>query len=97
MKDTKSWIEYMKSDEWARLRNIRLRIAGYRCENEVAVYDSRHFARCENTKELQMNHLVYPQYPYAENDNIENVRIYCAECHDTYHYGEPAIGEGNWL
>ncbi len=63
--------DYLKSDEWRRLRLMVLRRAGGRCE------------RCgKNNGEWNVHHLTYDR---RGNELLSDLVLLCKRCHDVAH------------
>ena len=79
------WDEYHKSEAWLRLKNQAMIVAGYRCQCGEGIN------RCINTTQLELHHDKYPYIPRLRPmlpefyDTIDNVRILCRDCHETFH------------
>jgi hypothetical protein len=73
------WESYRQSNEWKELKRLALARSGYRCQ----CGDDHESTRCGNTTLLEMHHDRYPRF--QESDSIENVRILCLGCHETFH------------
>lgn len=63
--------EYLKSDSWAKLRDLVRKRANYKCE--LCGYQL-----------FDVHHIKYPKNGY-ENDSIENLVGVCRRCHDILH------------
>ena len=64
-------IEYMKSIEWRLLKGERLRIADHKCE------------KCgEDRRALHLHHITYERLGEEE---IDDLRILCSDCHLSIH------------
>ena len=61
--------EYLKSDTWQKLRSVRLKIDGYKCQ------------RCGRPFDLQVHHLFYPEELGTE-DPYRDLITLCDYCHE---------------
>lgn len=63
-------LAYMKTEQWAELKQTRLMIAQYKCEC------------CGSTNRLHLHHVNYER---LTQELIEDVAILCEECHNKLH------------
>ena len=59
--------DYYHSDEWKRVRELRLNYDNYQCRN------------CGSTKNLQVHHKRYT--PHGRENIIDDLITECDECH----------------
>ena len=64
--------DYTHSSVWSALREMRLRIDGYRC------------VQCGSGINLSVHHIRYPDVWGLENVN-EDLRTLCDKCHEKVH------------
>ena len=67
---TEKKTKYLKSDKWKNKKKQRLIIAEYRCE------------KCSNQNNLSCHHVTYIR---LGDENINDLRILCQDCHDKLH------------
>lgn len=63
-------IDYMNSEEWDNLKELRLVMASYCCE------------ACGNKYSLHLHHITYRR---LTREDLDDVRILCASCHSRLH------------
>ena len=76
---TFDWEWYKRSDKWKLLKESANLRSGYQCQ----CMEDCEEERCGNTLLLEMHHDRYPSCPGL--DTIENVRMLCRECHESFH------------
>ena len=64
--------QYFKSDDWHNLKLKRLKLSNNQCEAE----------NCFNIKNLELHHRWYSN---LGNEDIDDVRIVCRQCHQAVH------------
>jgi hypothetical protein len=71
--DSISYSEYLKSDHWSHIRQIKLEASGRRC------------ATCSSTLQLHVHHREYPQNRLDIKPWM--LVVLCKRCHDLLHIG----------
>lgn len=66
----KNYKEYLTSDEWQRLRNLKLKQAEHKCQ------------LCNSPEHLQIHHRTY-QRLYKED--LNDLTVLCGSCHSKFH------------
>ena len=65
-----SYAEYLRSDEWRRLREAALRRAGHRCH------------LCGHDRRLEVHHR---DYETIGSERVEDLVVLCLLCHTRHH------------
>lgn len=65
-----NYSEYLKSEEWQRKRKLRLKVAGYCCE------------QCGIAAPLDIHHVTYEN---VGRETIDDLIALCRDCHDEKH------------
>lgn len=68
-KFSQEYIDYINSDEWAKIRN------------KVLIRDNFKCSLCGNMRNLQVHHLNYNHFMNEEN-HLEDLMTLCNECHE---------------
>ena len=63
---------YMRSDAWAAIRDVKLSIAGYRCEECNA-----------EGPILDVHHLTYDRF--GGDERMTDLQVLCRPCHNKAH------------
>jgi 5-methylcytosine-specific restriction endonuclease McrA len=70
----KKHIEYLLSEEWAKIRNDLFQTRGKECQ------------RCGSKNQIQVHHLTYDNW---KNEEPQDLEILCAKCHKSEHKKSP--------
>jgi 5-methylcytosine-specific restriction endonuclease McrA len=62
---------YMRSDTWHAIRDVKLSIAAYECE------------QCGARDRLDVHHLTYDRF--GGDERMTDLRVLCRPCHETAH------------
>ena len=62
---------YMRSDEWAAIRDVKLSIAAYECE------------KCGSRDSLHVHHLTYDRF--GGDERMTDLQVLCRPCHNQAH------------
>jgi len=69
--------EYLKSEEWSKLRIVALERDGYRCRV------------CNSSEGLNVHHRKYPtERNQWESDCLDSLTTLCRKCHNHFHKGD---------
>ena len=72
----KKYVEYLKSNEWLIIRQLKIKQADKKCEY------------CGSRRRLRIHHLTY-KHIYNEFYHLEDLIVVCDACHKAIHHIKP--------